>query len=119
MAFKKGVPRPPTAGRKAGTPNKQTQNLFEIADKVGVSPFEVMCMFAAKDWKGLGYSSEYETRVLKDGGTIEVDRIGPELRLHAAKEAAKYLYPQRKALEVSAESEKGFVISFKDYTSKK
>jgi len=112
------VGHPKAGGRQKGTPNKKTNELFEIADRIGVNPFEVMCMFAAKDWKGLGYSSEYETKVTKDGGTLEVERIGPDLRIHAAKEAAKYLYPQRKAVEHSADQEKGFQIIVMDYTIK-
>lgn len=109
---------PRHGGRVKGTPNKKTQELHDIAAQVGVCPFEVLCLFAAEDWKGLGWTSATVTRVLKDGGTIEVERISPETRLNAAKEAAKYLYPQRKAVEVSNAEDEGFKVIVQDYLSK-
>ena len=105
--------------RQKGTPNRKTQDLFEIANRLKCDPFEVLIMFTKADWKGLGYSSATITKVLKDGGTLEVERIPPELRLHAAKESAKYLYPQRKAVEHSSDEDKGFRILIQDYTVKK
>jgi hypothetical protein len=106
-------------GRQKGIPNKKTRSLEETAARVGVDIFEVLCMFAHRDWKGLGYQSATETRVLKDGGTIEVEKISPELRLNAAKEAAKYLFPQRKAVEMSNPEGEGFRVIVEDFVSDK
>lgn len=45
MAWPKGKPRPPTSGRKSGTPNKRT--LAESAcDKLQFSPFEKLVQLA-------------------------------------------------------------------------
>lgn len=89
------------AGRKPGTPNKKTDELYETAKRCGIDIFETLCLFAKGDWKTLGYKNE-GSKVGKQGDAyILVEyTISPELRLHAAKEAAKYLYPQRKALDL-------------------
>lgn len=112
------MPRPEGAGRKAGTPNKKTQKLHEIADQLGVSPFEVLLLVVKADWKALGYSTATISRVLKDGSVFEEERISLETRLAAAKETAKYLYPQRKAVELSTDEDKGFRIVVEEYVRK-
>ena len=38
--FKKGQPRPPNAGRRAGVPNRLTRNLGEVFENRGVNPAE-------------------------------------------------------------------------------
>lgn len=106
------------SGRKKGVPNKKTQDLQEMADELGCNPFRILLMFANDDWEGLGYPEPTTTKVTKDGTTVEIDRISPDLRAHAAKEAAKYLYPQRKAVEMSS-AESGFKVILEDYVSKK
>lgn len=75
MGFKKGQPRPPNAGRKAGTPNKKTQALADKCKELGVDPFAVLL--------DLCKSSD------------------PSIKLSAAKEVCQYLLPKRKAVEVS------------------
>jgi hypothetical protein len=120
MAFKKGESRPENAGRKKGSVNQKTKDARELADKLGVDPLEILFHFASRNWKALGYASEYHTKVLKDGGTLEVERITPEMRLNAAKEAVRYVYPQTKAVELKANEENGtgFKIVLEDYTKK-
>lgn len=120
MAFKKGEPRPENAGRKKGSVNKKTQDARELAKRLGVDPLEILFHFASRNWKALGYNSETHTKVLKDGGTLEVERITPEMRLKAATEAVRYIYPQTKAVELKAseESGPGFKIVLEDYTKK-
>ncbi len=76
MAFKKGEPRPQTAGRKAGTPNKRSQSLFDLCDEMDFNPFKAMLTIAKDDTH-------------KDSAMM-------------LKEVAKYLYPARKAIELSA-----------------
>ncbi len=92
--FEKGKPRAEGAGRAKGTPNKRTLDLFAQCDALKINPFDELLKMAAD--KGL------------DEG----------LRLQALKEVAKYLYPARKSVELSADEEKGFVVVLKDFGSK-
>lgn len=82
---KKGE-RTPGSGRPKGLPNKNTKTLMERAEALGVDPFKILLLFANNDWKGLGYTE---------------NSITNDQRLNATKEASKYLYPQRRAIEVS------------------
>lgn len=101
--FKPGDPRPPNAGRKKGTLNRNTQLLFDKAEELGVDPFEVVLLFAKGDWKSLGYKSASRLISAKGGDVIEVDTISPEMRLSAAERACSYLYPKPKAVTLSNE----------------
>lgn len=96
---------PKTGGRKKGSPNKRTRELIERADAIGVDPFEILLRFAKGDWKGLGYESETMTKIAAGGVKVEIERIDPELRMKAAAEAAQYLYPKRKAIELKSDQE--------------
>lgn len=100
----RGKPKghPKTGGRTKGTPNKNTQELIELADKLSVNPFEILLMIADGDWKGLGYPTKSRTQWTPSGIEYEEDTITVEMRLSAAKEACQYLYPKRKAVELSA-----------------
>lgn len=98
--FQPGQPRPENAGRKKGTPNKKTQELRDLAEQLGVNPFQILLHFAAGDWQALGYPDATVTKVTQNGVFTE-DRISPELRSSSAREACKYLYPQLKAVEHS------------------
>lgn len=82
-----------TGGRKKGTPNKQAEELRDIADRLGVNPFEVLLLFAKGDWKALGYKKR---KYAPD------PEIHPSIRARAAAEANQYLHPKRKAIEHSA-----------------
>lgn len=117
MAFK-GNPRDVGAGRKKGTPNKTTQSLMEKCEKLGCDPFEILLRFAMGDWQGLGYESRQELKYTsEDGSAVYEDVISPELRQKSAKEASEYLYPKRKAVELSSDEDKGFRVIIDDYTS--
>lgn len=98
MAFKKGNKH--GKGRPIGSTNRRTAQ--EIADRLGIDPFEVLVNFAKGDWKALGYDS---ATVIKTYGenSNEEDRISAELRASSAKEACKYLHTQLKAVEHSGE----------------
>lgn len=102
--------RTPGSGRKPGSVNKKTEALQEIADRNGVNPFEILCLIAKGDLRNLGYQFG-ESQVPLDY------QIDIATRMGAAKEAARYLYPQRKAVELSTD-ESGFKIVLCDYTSK-
>lgn len=78
MGWPKGKPRPEGAGRKKGTPNKSTQDLFEKCRSKGIDVFEALL-------------------------DIAINSPKEDNRLHALKDLANYLYPKRKALEHSGE----------------
>ena len=75
MAFEKGKPRHPNAGRKKGTPNRRTFDAAALAEEMGVDPLKIL----------LDLCSHRD----------------PGIQLGAAKEAAKYVYTQKRATELS------------------
>lgn len=110
-----------SGGRKIGTPNKRTEELENIAQRIGVNPFEVLCLISAGNWKGLGYKEKTKNKWLPSGIEVEEDVISLESRLQAAKEACKYLFPQRKAVDLTAQGPAGTAgikIVIEDYLRK-
>lgn len=94
--FKPGDSRPAGAGRKPGTPNRPTRRAQELADQLGIDPFEVLLRFAAGDTEALGLKSYV------DGKGRQRDPMVPlDLRMQAAAAAARFLLPQLKAVEVT------------------
>lgn len=104
-------------GRPKGSQNKIKTAASEIADKLGINPLEVLLYFAANDWESLDYDGPTITRVI-EGQAVEIERISPETRLNAAKEAVKYMYPTQKAVEFTGEVAP-FKIVIEDYGTKK
>lgn len=94
---------PKFGGRTKGTPNKKTQALLDRAKELGIDPFEILLYAAGNKWARLGYCSGTLRRKGDDGKTYTVDRIPLELRIIAAKEACQYIYPKRKAIEISTD----------------
>lgn len=78
MAFPKGKKRPENAGRRKGTPNKKTQNLMEILNSNGFDPAQKLI-----DLYNRSLDENVQCAVLR--------------------ELIKYVYPQRKAIEVSGQ----------------
>ena len=74
--FKVGEKRPANAGRKKGTPNKKTKELIEI----------------------LGAFNPAEKLV-----EIFKETDDKDLKASIAKELMKYVYPQRKAVEMTGD----------------
>jgi len=100
--FQPGMPRPEGAGRKAGTPNKKTEEFARLAEELGVSPQTVLLYFAAGNVVALGYMTQEEAE--SDAGKIMALKfIPPELREQAAAKACEYLLPKLKAVEISGE----------------
>jgi hypothetical protein len=95
-------------GRPKGVKDKRSLGAEAIAERLGCDPFEVLIHFARGDAEALGYPEEI-TRKGKDGRESVLPAITPEMRLQAAKEAAQYLYPKRKAVEHSGEVKGGFL----------
>lgn len=71
---------PKTGGRKKGTPNKFSFDANAVAEEMGVDPLQVLLELCSHPNAGI--------------------------RVSASKEAAKYLYTQKRAVEVSGNAEK-------------
>lgn len=113
---KPGCAKPPGAGRKKGTPNKDKQTLRDKARQLGVDPFEILLLFASGDWERLGYEEKTRTQFSKDGASYEVDQISPELRKSSAADACSYIHPKLKAIEHS-EKDPGVIPRVIVYTT--
>lgn len=90
------------SGRVLGSKNKNRMDANAIADELGVNPFRVLLHIVNGDWKAIGLKSQYVTKYTAKGDPYEEDAIQMDHRLTAAKEAAKYVLPQQKAIEHSA-----------------
>lgn len=87
-------------GRTKGTPNKRAWDAREIADRLNCDPLEILLHIANNDHKALGYK-EGTVKKVNLGIEYEEELIQLKDRKDAAKEAAKYVYPQLKAIEHS------------------
>lgn len=80
MPFKRGVKRPSSAGRKAGTPNKRTVILEDITaacERMGFNPAEKLIELSqSSDWN---------------------------ISLGATKEICKYAYVQKRSVELTGQ----------------
>lgn len=111
MAAPKGHKR--WGGRAKGTPNASTLPLEAKAKELGVDPFEILLLFAAGDWKALGYQEEQAPSGFSKEGVVYKYTIDPSVRSKAAAEVCSYLYAKRKALEVSQEVDPAVLEAFK------
>ncbi len=75
MAWPKGKPRPPGAGRRAGTPNKSSLDLVQKCIDRGIDVFDELLQIA-------------------------MTTVNPAERFKMFSEISQYLYPKRKALEI-------------------
>lgn len=107
-------------GRPKGSPNKASRLARDLAEEMGVDPLEILLLFASQNWKALGYDSSTCTRYSATGEAFETDRITPEIRMSAAREAAKYIYPTQKAVDHRINPEEsGVRVVIEDYSSPK
>lgn len=97
----KGSPKTAGSGRKKGTPNRNTIPCQELADSLGINPFEVLLRFAAGQYKALGIKKP----------------LDPAIRAKAASEAVKYLHHQLRAHEHKGDL--GIKVTIVDYTREK
>lgn len=88
-------------GRPKGSPNKSTVIISDLAAKLGVNPIEIMLLVAKGDWQSLGYEKESLSRWTNAGIEYEEPVISLESRLAAAKAVSKFLYAERKAVDVN------------------
>ena len=116
MGFKKGQPRDPKAGRKKGTKNKFTFNAEMLARDLGIDPLEICIHIAAGNWEEAGFKEEFIFVEKPDGAVTARPCIMPEMRLAAAKEAARYMYSTKQAVQLSGEV--GIKVIIEDYLKK-
>jgi len=90
--------------RKLSGNRRKGKDLIQLADEIGVSPFEILLHAAAGNWRELGLAGPTITK-FGPNGSYEVEALPIELRIHAAKEAAQYLHPKKKAIEHSGSDE--------------
>jgi hypothetical protein len=76
-----------TGGRTAGTPNRRTKEVAELLESLGCDPIEGM------------------VRIAMDAAN------SPELRGKMYSDLARYVYPQRKAIEHSGSVEAPLTIT--------
>jgi hypothetical protein len=107
-----------TGGRQKGTLNKFTWNVQQMAEDLGVNPFEIMLKIAANDWRGLGYENEFTFVATASGDVKSMPYITLKDRLEASSKLAPFIAPTKKAVEVSTDGEKGFRVIIEDYASK-
>lgn len=111
----KGMP-----GVRKGIPNRNTQRVFEIIDRLGFDPIETMCYFAMGDVVKLGLMTQKEldkpARQMMIGKRLVHSPSGKEralemvsitLRANMAVDIANYAYPKRAAVQMVDENGKG------------
>lgn len=103
-----------TGGRQKGTPNKINSTLDELIGTY--TPVPKLVAIIERDYKLLGIEEfifiEKAEGEVKAQPTITID-----IQLQAIKELMKYMYPQKKALELSG-GENAIKLVIEDYTKK-
>lgn len=110
MSWPKGKPRPENAGRKKGTPNKKTQAIQDILDRMGCNVFEGMAKIAmgripCGTCHGKGKTpvkaldGTHYDRVCESCYGSLLEKVTPQTRANMYAELAQYIAPKRKAIE--------------------
>lgn len=94
-----------SGGRKKDSINAKTKSIWEIAERTGQNPIEIIWAFAYGDWESLGYKDPQMEKATKFGPVYE-DRIQPKDRLDAAKFLCNKMFPDLKSIEVHGDSDK-------------
>ncbi len=105
MGFKVGTKKPEGSGRKKGTPNRKTDEFFDLCKKHNHNPIEFNIMIAKNMWKEIGYETPTVTVFTKSGDSYEEDRIKIEHRITANNKLLDFMYPKVKALEITNKDE--------------
>lgn len=97
--------RPKTGGRPKGTPNRTQKMALEIIQRFAEKdPLEVLCYIMDNNEKALGYNGP-KIKMGREGVVLEEPWITPEMRMEAAKQLARKIYPDLKAVELSSDDE--------------
>jgi hypothetical protein len=109
MPFSKGNKL--ARGRAKGSKNLKNRKIEELCAKHDIDPFEILLLFAKGDWKALEYDDKERVKFVTEGGvTVYEDVISPELRMNSAAQAARYLYPQKRAIEHTVEETEDSIV---------
>jgi hypothetical protein len=102
---KTGTMRKKHGGRQKGTPNKSTEYLFELCKQNDFDPIQGLIWVAQNDWKSLGYDTGEIERQGFQGIVVTESVISLEHRVDAMKTLTAYMYPKRKAIEMSVDKD--------------
>ncbi len=108
-----------TGGRRPGSKNLISKEADEVFERMQFCPLEDLIKFAKGDWQGLGYQSGSKVSFTAQGIETEEETIKPEHRLTALKEACKYRFAQKKAIDLTSSDGSGIKILIEDYTKSK
>lgn len=97
-------------GRQKGTPNKSTEHIFNLCAKHNFDPVEVLILLAKKDWQALGYENEYLEKQGFQGVVTYEPMITTDHSIDATKTLVSYMFPKRKAIEITNEDKNSGVI---------
>ncbi|MBC96397.1 MAG: hypothetical protein CME63_01500 [Halobacteriovoraceae bacterium] len=120
MSFKKGEQRPAKAGRKKGTPNKRTNKVIELLKGEGYDPLLEAVKLLQEPYKSsTELCVDYEDYVefcrdndqdpMKLSNFLEQkqsQQLTAKEKLDGHIKLIKYVYPARKAIEVSMDEGK-------------
>lgn len=117
------MPKTPGSGRKPGTPNKKSLKVLELLDELGYDPLvEAIKMLQREPMTDMQVKDAYELYLqeCEDKKVPRGDIVSPKLfeiqlrrneldadkRLDGHIKLIKYIYPARKAIEVSTQDDK-------------
>lgn len=89
----------------------------EIAQKFDCEPFEILMRVASGDWQFFGFKGDTKVTYSPQGIEIEELNIPFKDRVQAAKEASRYLYSPKQAVDPKT-GDSGIRVVIEDYTKK-
>ena len=103
-------------GRPKGALSAKRREIEEMHKASKLGPAEFLFAILNGDWATLGYY--YDTKkVVMNGHPVEVECISLDHRMEAAKELMKYLYVQKKTLDVTSSDGTGITVNVIDYNT--
>jgi hypothetical protein len=103
--------------RTKGSKNVKSYDAYELATRLKVDPLEFMLRMIDGDHKYFGFDTANKVSYTNAGIEFEEPNLKMADRVQCAKEAAKYLYSAKTAVQVSTGPE-GLVMVVKDYSKK-
>ena len=91
------------SGRPKGSLNKKSEHIFELCEKNNFDPVERLIYFAMGDWKKLGLDSKYIEKQGYQGVIVQELSVSIEIMKDATKDLMSFMYPKRKAVELSGD----------------